>query len=291
MLSRIILCFVVFYNTNLFAGSTQPAVAIKEPTINEGISKYYLNRIKTDVILSEMEASFIATRKFRVLGRTNQQLKAVRDEQNFAQSDLAKGDAAATGELNNAHYLIIPSVQDFKLYRKHVPLPNFDSKFKRRDYGLLDVNAQMIDTSTGQIVTTFSLKTSFASKEKIVNEDTGSPSTVHFTSMAKKVAAILADQFIATVYPMKVIKRTKTSEVIINRGKDGGLKKGDKLNVYFAGEELIDPDTGESLGSSEELIGTVKVTRITAKITYAKIASEIDAESAPIMVGNILRKP
>jgi hypothetical protein len=108
--------------------------------------------------------------------------------------------------------------------------------------------------------------------------------------MAKAVAAKLADQFVAQVYPMKVIKRTKTNQVDINRGKDGGLKVGDKLDVFFAGEELIDPDTGKSLGSDEEFIGTVKVSRILPKITYAKIISEEDAESVPIGAGNILRK-
>lgn len=291
MLFRIFLLLGIFFTNTLSANSSQPAVAIKEPVIGGKINNYLKKKLNTDIIRSEMEASFRATRKFRVLSRDKQTLKAVLDEQNFASSDLSKGDAAQSGNINNANYLILPIVQDFKFYRKHTPLPNFDNKFRRKDWGTLVVNAQMIDTRTSQIVTTFFLKSSFATKEQIVNNDSGSPSSAYFSKMAKAVAAKLADQFVAQVYPMKVVKRTKTGQVIINRGKDGGLKIGDKLNVFFAGEELIDPDTGESLGSSEELIGKVSVVRILPKVTYAKITAEEDAQNFPMGPGNILRKP
>jgi hypothetical protein len=281
----------LLFSCNLFAKSIQPAVAIKEPIIGDTVNRGLVRRLDTDIIRSEMENSFRATRKFRVLSRDKQTLKAVLDEQDFANSDLAKGDAASSGNMNNANYLILPTVQDFKFYRKHTALPNFDNKFKRKDWGVLVVNAQMIDSTSGQIVTTFFLKSTFATKQSIVNANTGAPSSVYFSKMAKAIAAQLANQFVAQVYPMKVVKRLRTDEVILNRGKDGGIKVGETLNVYFAGEALVDPDTGESLGSSEEFIGTVKITRILPKITYAKIISESDPQGYPMQAGNVLRKP
>ncbi len=291
MLLRILMFVCFFYTSQLLAGSTQPAVAIKDPMIGSGVSAHYKKSLDINQIRAEMEASFRATRKFRVLSRDKATLGAILDEQNFAHSDLAKGDAAASGELNNANYLIIPTVIDFKFYRSNKPLPNFDDKYKRTDSGLLLISAQMLDTSTGQIVTTFSLKATFATKAKVVNGAGGRPSSVYFTKMAKSVSASLASQFVAQVYPMKVVKRIGNGQVIINRGQDGGLKKGDKLAVFSAGEELIDPDTGESLGSSEEYIGEVTVTRINPKITFAKITKESDAVNAPMTRGSILRRP
>ncbi len=291
MFIRALMFLCIFNVTHLSAETMQPAVAIKAPAIGDGISKHLTKIIDLNQIRAEMEASFRATRKFRVLSRDKATLKAVLDEQNFAQSDLAQGDAASKGELNNANYLIIPTVMDFKFYRSHKALPNFDSKYKRRDSGLLSISAQMLDTSSGQIVTTFFLKSTFATKTSIVNNRSGRPSSVYFTKMAKNVSATLASQFVAQVYPMKVIKRTANGQVIINRGQDGGLKKGTKLAVFFAGEELIDPDTGESLGSSEEYIGEVTVTRINPKMTFAKIIKEVDPINMPLSRGNILRFP
>ena len=291
MFLRTLMFLCIFYTGHLSAETIQPAVAIKDPGIGDGVSKSLVKLLDINQIRAEMEASFRATRKFKVLSRDKETLKAILDEQSFAQSDLAKGDAANKGELNNANYLIIPTFIDFKFYRFHTALPNFDSKFKRRDSGLLSVNAQMLDSTTGQIVTTFFLKSTFATSTSIVNSQGGRPNSVNFTKMAKDVAAKLATQFVAQVYPMKVVKRTANGQVIINRGQDGGLKKGTVLAVFSAGEELIDPDTGESLGSSEEYIGEVKVTRINPKITFAKITKEIDSVNMPLATGNILRFP
>lgn len=287
MIARLILFIFLLSSQQVFAVSdTQPSVAIKDPAIGDSVPRSLVKTLDVDQIRSEMEASFRATRKFRVLSRDKSTLNALIDEQNFAQSDFAKGDAAAKGELSNANYLIIPTVTDFKFYRSHTPLPNFDNKYKRRDSGLLSINAQMLDTTSGQIVTTFSLKSTFNSGSAIVNGRGGSPSSVNFTKMAKEVAARLANQFVAAVYPMKIVKRT-TTEVILNRGKDGGLKIGDVLQVFSAGEELIDPDTGESLGSAEEYIGEIKVSRINPKITFAKVLKEL----SPFSTGNIVRFP
>lgn len=268
-----------------------PAVAVKEPKVGEKVSESVQRHLNIERLWAELEASFRATRKLRVLSRDQEVIADIREEQQFAQSDLAKGDAAATGELSNANYLILPKVQDFKFYRSIKPLPNFDSKYTRQDSGLLQLTAQMVNTTTGQVETNFDLSARFSTPSQIVNTKAGAPDSTHFTAMAKDVAAQLADQFVAAVFPMKVVQRTRANQVIINRGADGGISMGEVLEVFFAGEELIDPDTGKSLGSSEEYVGKVEVVRINPKVTYAKIVEELDAQNAPIGVGDIVRRP
>ncbi|MGQ0643883.1 MAG: CsgG/HfaB family protein, partial [Elusimicrobiota bacterium] len=51
----------------------------------------------------------------------------------------------------------------------------------------------------------------------------------------------------------------KEGQVIINTGAQDGVKNGDRFVVYRPGEEMIDPDTGESLGSEEAQIGKLQV--------------------------------
>lgn len=290
-LAGILLTVAFLFPPLALAESDQPAVAVKEPKVGEKVSKYARRHLNIERLWAELESSFRATRKLRVLSRDKEVIADLREEQQFAESDLAKGDAAATGEMSNAHYLVLPKVQDFKFYRSAKALPNFDSKYRRQDSGLLQLTVQMVDTSSGQVKATFDLSSRFATKAQIVNTKAGAPHTTHFTKMAKDVAAQLADQFVAAVFPMKVVKRTRGNQIIINRGKDGGMKMGETLEVFFAGEELIDPDTGMSLGSSEEFVGTVKVVRINPKVTYAKIVSEIDPQNGPITTGDIVRRP
>ncbi len=270
------------------APKAKPRVAIKTPRVGEGVSKYAQRYLKLSIILDEMEASIQKTRKFELLSRNKAVLQDVREEQEFAKSDLTKGNAAKEGRLENAAFLILPTVQDFKFYRSSKPVPNIENKYVRRDSGMLEINAQLIDTTTGGIKTTFYMKSTFATGKKVVNSKGGAPSSVYFTKLAKAVAAQMADQLVDAVFPMRVLN-VQGRQVWINRGKDGGLKKGDRLKVFRPGVALIDPDTGENLGSAETEMGQVKVVRVNPKFT---IAETIDKTmTGPIEKGDILRKP
>lgn len=278
---------VISFSSPVMA-SEKPRVAVKMPTVGEGVSEYAQKRLNLTKLLSEMEASLQAARKFEVLSRDKAALSAVREEQQFGKSDLTKGNAAQEGFLENADYLVIPIVQDFVFYRSTQPVPNLASKYFRADSGRLEINAQVLDTKTGAIKATFYMKSSFATKQQVVNSKGGVPSSVHFTKMAKNVSAQMADQLVDTVFPMRVLN-SQNGQVWINRGKDGGLKTGDVLNVYRPGEALIDPDTGENLGTVELFLGKVKVVRVNPKFTITEVNEK--ESGATIVKGDILRKP
>ncbi len=265
------------------AAVEQPAVAIRTPRVEDSV--HPSRSLDVTILRQEMEAALRATRKFRVLSRDKAMLGAVMEEQDFAKSRATLGDAAAAGKLRNAHYIIQPVVQDFVMGRSCRKIPVLEGKYKCRDSGRIRVTAQMLDTESGQIMTTFTLESRFATGSWNQSGRGGGPAKKRFVTMVQQLGAQLADQVIAQVYPMKVVKRSG-SQVILNRGQDGGLKPGQVLKVYTAGEELIDPDTGQSLGVAETYAGKVKVTRVLPKVTYATIVKE----SVPIDRGFILRK-
>ncbi len=268
------------------APRAKPVVAIKKAKVGEGVSKYGKKYLNLGTLWDEMEASIQKNRKFTLVSRKKDVLADIREEQEFAKSDLTAGNAAAEGQIKNANFLILPTVQDFKFYRSSTPVPNLDSKYVRVDSGMLEVNAQIIDTATGGIKTTFYLKASFATKKKVVNSRGGVPNSIHFTRMAKKIAAQMTDQLVDAVYPMKILN-VQGSQVWINRGKDGGLKKGDVLKVFRPGIELIDPDTGDNLGSAETEVGKIKVTRVNPKFTTAEV---VKGTEEIIEKGDIVRE-
>jgi hypothetical protein len=51
----------------------------------------------------------------------------------------------------------------------------------------------------------------------------------------------------------------REGDIIINSGQEAGLKTGDTFVVYRMGEEMKDPDTGESLGAEETKVGEIQV--------------------------------
>jgi curli biogenesis system outer membrane secretion channel CsgG len=68
----------------------------------------------------------------------------------------------------------------------------------------------------------------------------------------------------------KIIKESG-GMVYINRGVGSGLQVGNVLEAYSPGEELIDPETGISLGSEESKIGRVQIIDVQQKFSKAII--------------------
>ena len=287
LLSALLSLLCVFWTAAISAAApAKPKVAIMKPTVGEGVKKWTKKYLNLSTILDEMEASIQKTRKFELLSRKEAVLKSIRREQKFAKSELTAGDAAPEGQIKNANFQIIPVVQDFKFYRSSKAVPNLAGKYFRTDSGLLELNAQVIDVATGAVKTTFYMKDRFGTKRRVVNSKGGAPSSTYFTKMAKAVSAQMADQLVDAVFPMKVLN-VQGNQMWINRGTDGGLSNGDVLKVFRPGVALIDPDTGESLGSAETEIGKVKVKRVNPKFT---IVVGVDL-SEPAMKGDIVRKP
>ena len=60
---------------------------------------------------------------------------------------------------------------------------------------------------------------------------------------------------------------------------------GDVLVAYSVGESFVDPDTGEVLGSEEQLIGQVEVVSTTAKLSRAR-----PLDDQTYVAGTVLRR-
>ncbi len=68
-----------------------------------------------------------------------------------------------------------------------------------------------------------------------------------------------------------VVKVLDEYHVVVNRGSEQGLTEGSKFLVYFVDpEELIDPETGRSLGNLEIVRGTASATHVQLNMSTLK---------------------
>lgn len=65
--------------------------------------------------------------------------------------------------------------------------------------------------------------------------------------------------------PIKVVAVPTVYQLVINRGSSQGVRPGERYLVYREGEEVFDPDTGESLGVYEEVVGRARVILVKEK--------------------------
>jgi hypothetical protein len=124
--------------------------------------------------------------------------------------------------------------------------------------------AKMTVGTTGKLFATANIKVSAREVENSSTKSTnkvGEASDDLINRAARDLAQQLAARAVDFVYPARIIgKRDRV--VTINRNDQSGIKVGQVWEVFVLGDELIDPDTGES-AMEEVFVGKVRITRVT----------------------------
>ncbi len=68
------------------------------------------------------------------------------------------------------------------------------------------------------------------------------------------------------------------TRAVINRGSDHGVAVGQEFLIYTVGNEVVDPDTGESLGQIEIVHGRGRVQHVQPKMA-SLVSSETRMET------------
>ncbi|HLV28594.1 MAG TPA: hypothetical protein VKY60_05660, partial [Burkholderiaceae bacterium] len=102
------------------------------------------------------------------------------------------------------------------------------------------------------------------------------------SALIGKAADTLVESMVAAIYPIQIVK-VMGETAVINRG-EGSVSKGEHYAVFLAGEELIDPQSGESLGSLETEVGLGTVVDVKPKFAVIKMANgTLSADSSYIL--------
>lgn len=238
--------------------------------------------------------SLSQTGRFRLVERT--ELGSVLDEQDLASSGrVAQPSGAATGNVLGAEYLVQVVVTDYEantsgkkggvggLLRK-VPIVGGVSGGSSQ--GRVGLNIRLIDAETSEITFTKQI-------EAIIKETNLSVAGVGWTSdaalggfMSGYAKTPIGQAVIAGINEgvFELVKqvgsrpaegsivKADSTQIYTNLGQDS-VSLGERLQVMKEGEELIDPDTGISLGGSVTSIGEIEVTQVQEKFSIARPVS------------------
>lgn len=71
----------------------------------------------------------------------------------------------------------------------------------------------------------------------------------------------------------KVAKIMGKGEIVVNRGRQHGVRPGMLFEIFAPeGEEVWDPDTGETLGTVEDVKAKAEVTEVKEKLAVARLS-------------------
>lgn len=233
------------------------------------------------------------TGRFRLVER--QALENVLGEQDLASSGrVSKPSGAATGKVLGAQYLVQVVVTDYETDVKGSSGGGIGGLLGgaggvlggigfKSSQGRIGMNFRLIDAATSEVVFTRQI-------ESVIKEGgltfgglgiLGGAGLGGFMSNYQKtpigqavIAGInkgvyeLVKQIGVQPAEGKVVKASG-DKVWLNLGSDV-VSVGDTLRIESKGEELVDPDTGISLGSSNTTLGTVKVVKVEDRFSIAR---------------------
>lgn len=221
-----------------------------------------------DMLVTEL----VKSGKFMVIER--QELAKIMEEQGLGMSGAVTPQSAAqVGKLLGVELMVMGSVSEFGEKKSDVGGSigglGFGGKVsKRKARAVVDI--RMVNTSTGEIVMAENAEGEESSTSlddiQVKDIDFGNPTHWDKTILGKasrkaidKVVSLVEKAMENIRWEGKIIKASSDGTIYMKPGSAGGVKPGMEFVVYSQGEELIDPDTGLSLGSEEQKIGKIKV--------------------------------
>jgi curli biogenesis system outer membrane secretion channel CsgG len=210
---------------------------------------------------SQLLAALKTTGKFEPVARSD--MKALDEEK--AATTGAQFDAFAS-----ADYALVVTIDDFQDVRQ---VGNFgEAGVVTKRVLRLSAVGKIYDAKTTKLIKPANfqvLKNIIDEKQSEVGED-GDLSDSILVEMSRDMSEKIAAELIDIGFPARVVDVDGT-EVTINRGKGSGIAVGQVWEVFSAGKKIIDPDTGEVLGSREKLVGRVRVTHVFEKLANAQL--------------------
>lgn len=246
----------------------------------------------SDMLVTEL----VKSGKYRVMERDA--LEKIMQEQKLGMTGMVTPESAAkVGQLLGVEVAIIGSVTEFGHSKGDT-----GGRIKNVRLGVssqaatVGIDIRFIDVNTGEILTAENIRKeeskkglSFGTpKFDFDNQNDFDQSIVGKATRAAitDIVKLLDNKTENMVWQAKIIK-VAGSQIFINSGADAGVNVGDILIVYAKGEELIDPDTGISLGSVDTKIGKIKVVKNDIGQGKASVCAVV--EGSGFGTGNLVR--
>jgi len=251
-----------------------------------------VGRGMADMLTTEL----VKSGKYKVLER--QAMEQLLKEQQLGMSGIVTQESAAkAGQMLGVEIAVVGAVTEFGHAKGET-----GGRIKNVTVGVssqsatVGIDIRLINVNTGEILTAENIRKEKSKKGLALgtpkfdfdNQNDFDESIVGKAAREAVVSIIkiLDDKTASMPWQAKIIK-VVGSQIYINSGAEAGIQNGDEFFVYSKGEDLIDPDTGLSLGSVDTKIGKIKVTNNNVGQGKASICSVV--EGAGFTGGNFVR--
>lgn len=246
-----------------------------------------------------LTTALVKSGNYRVFER--QEIDRVLQEQALGQSGVVTPESAAkAGKMLGAEIAVVGAVTEFGHKKQST-----GGALKRIGVGAavskqsatVGVDVRIVNISTGEILKAENVRKENAKSGLSLDTKEGSfdnqaqfdESVVGKATRAaiEEIVKLLDEQTGGNAPWEAKVVMMKDGQVIINAGSETEVKVGERFAVYRGGEEMVDPDTGESLGAEETKVGEIEVVNNNfggkGKASSCKIVSGSDFQKGDLV--------
>ena len=229
-----------------------------------------------EAALEAVEQAVVASRRFDVLTRSHHAVFE-REKLFITGPDASRTEVARLAGASGTDYVLVIDLQDFVVQN------NIREVIKLTDEVIVTsklsgtLRLRVMEFSSGKIEWVGSQ--SFAETLKGRADITTDVLSKNMSKAARRLVAGMVE----TIFPMRVVRRDGNL-LVLNRG-EGSIAQGEQLSVFVLGEELRDPQSGESLGRMENHVATGTVIEVKPTYSVLRLTSSLStAETSELLV-------
>jgi hypothetical protein len=218
-----------------------------------------------DLLVSEL----MANRNYELIERT--QLAKLMQEQGLGQTGiLDQSNAAQIGKIGALDYIVLGSLTQASVVDREGEI-GFGANKGQKTYSAevkVGINLKVIEVETGKIVLSDD-----AWNNKIFTKDSryATVSAENVMEVAKKAITGVAFKVLREIAPLEPsILKVDAKGIIIDMGREDGIKEGQRFEIVREGEPLLDRN-GAVIGVEKIEIGYVTVSSVDAATAKAKV--------------------
>ena len=275
------------------AGAGKPRLAIREIAASKSVQTQAGSEGALNVLNQIVEGAdpqlmtaIDGTRRFELVARAD--LPSVIKEQNLAESgnvNTLDPQAAKALQLAGAAYLATVTIDNFQDVTERTVLPGQfgDSQAERRTIQIQGV-VKIFNSTTGTLYRSTAVKLNESAVDEVLAgvQQQGRKTNALIGKVTSLFAAAAANAITESLAPAKVIGYTM-GQITFNRSGDSGVKSGQIWEVLAPGEQMVDPETGEALGSEEIRVGWARVMNAGPRFSTAQAIEDFGIDRGSIM--------
>lgn len=217
-------------------------------------------------IRRELTDALTQTHRFTVLDRDADE--EINREINLIRSGNANpADTARLGRQLATDLIVIPTIDRFE-YLRHERALRLSDRTLVSYTGGGALSFRLVNATTGQVVMSQSFQYQLPATAP-TTLGASADGSVLASLMMDALGEHIASTILRSTFPLSVIQQQGRS-IVINQGGEA-VTAGAIYQVVTMGKELIDPQSGQSLGPTERPCCTAQIDRVTPTMSYGHI--------------------